>query len=217
MVEELLFRILFVAIWTIFAGVRIYYRRKSTKPTDTGDAPQIKKKQKLGWMLLVLSIGILGMIISIIVYLLMPLWILWFPIPLPSLVRWIGVILGFCTVPFLVWIHRTLGRFWAADLEIKEDHTLMTSGPYSRIRHPMYTVFILFTLSALLIASNLFVTVFAIIVILMFYPISIKEEEMMLDQFGDEYRDYIQRTGRFLPSLRQVKISDSDQGIENSK
>ncbi|MFX1540262.1 MAG: isoprenylcysteine carboxylmethyltransferase family protein [Promethearchaeota archaeon] len=215
MFEEMLFRLLLATIWIIFAGVRIYYRRKSTRPIDTDEANQTKKKQKLGWLFLVLAIGLLGTIISIIVYLLMPLWILWFPLPLPSIVRWIGAVLGFCTIPFLVWIHRTLGRFWSAELEIKKNHTLMTNGPYSRVRHPMYTVFILFTLSALLIAANLFVTVFAIIVILMFYPISLKEEELLLDQFGDKYRNYMERTGRFLPRIRQVKILDSGQGIED--
>jgi protein-S-isoprenylcysteine O-methyltransferase Ste14 len=212
MFEELLFRILFLTMWGIFACARIYYRRKSRRPTDAEEAPQREKKQALGWMIIILSIGILGMLISFVLYLLMPLWIVWYPLPLPSVVRWIGVIIGFSTIPFLIWIHRTLGHFWSAELEIKKDHILMTSGPYSRIRHPMYTVFMLFTLSTLLITANLFVALFAIIVIIMFFPISMKEEELMLNQFGDQYRDYMQRTGRFLPRLRQTKIIDSNQG-----
>jgi protein-S-isoprenylcysteine O-methyltransferase Ste14 len=67
----------------------------------------------------------------------------------------------------------------------------------------MYTIFILFTLSTMLISANLLVTVFATIVIIVFLPVSKKEEQMLLDRFGDEYRDYMKRTGRFFPRLRQ--------------
>ena len=60
-----------------------------------------------------------------------------------------------------------------------------------------------------------FLQIIAIIIIIMFYPISIKEEKLMIDQFGDEYRDYMKRTGRFLPRLRQAEISDLNQRIED--
>jgi protein-S-isoprenylcysteine O-methyltransferase Ste14 len=210
MLDELLFRILIAVIWIPFGCVRIYYRRKSARPTHLEDTPQTQSREKFGWVQILISIGILGMIISLLVYALMPLWIVWFPLPLPSLLRWTGVILGFSTVPFLIWIHRTLGHYYSAELAIKKGHKLINSGPYSRIRHPMYTVFILFTLSIVLVASNLFVTLFGLLVIIMLYPNSQQEERMLISQFGDQYRNYIRRTGRFFPRIR-IASKPNDQ------
>ncbi len=73
----------------------------------------------------------------------------------------------------------------------------------------MYTVFILITLSILLIIANLFVTIFALLIIIMLYPISKQEEQMLITQFGDQYRSYMQRTGRFLPPLRHQKQNEN--------
>lgn len=203
MLEELLFRILFISIYAAFAGIRIYYRRKSRKSGPPVAAKQRGTGQIGGKAGIVLSIGILGMLTSVILYLLIPPQIQWFPLPLPSMVRWAGVILGFTILPFLRWIHRTLGLYYSPVLQIKKEHTLVTTGPYSRIRHPMYTIFMLFILSTMLITANLLVAIFAIIVIITFFPISKKEEQMLLDQFGKKYKDYMKRAGRFLPRIRQ--------------
>ncbi|MHA2428193.1 MAG: isoprenylcysteine carboxylmethyltransferase family protein, partial [Candidatus Hermodarchaeia archaeon] len=155
--------------------------------------------------------GIIGMFASLIIYFLLPLWSLWFHLPFPSLLRWVGVILGISTLPLIIWIHRTLGRYYAAELRVIDEHAIITAGPYSRVRHPMYTVFILITLSILLIIANLFVAIFTLLIIIMLYPISKREEQMLITQFGDQYRKYIQRTGRFFPRLRKHEQSENGE------
>jgi protein-S-isoprenylcysteine O-methyltransferase Ste14 len=210
MLQELLFRVLFLLVYIIFGGTRIYYRTRRRGPKNAETEKRRSTAQVGGCAGIVLSIGILGMLISMILYLLIPLQVQWFPLPLPSMVRWAGVILGFSTIPFLVWIHRTLGRYYSAILETKKEHALVTIGPYSRIRHPMYTVFMLFTLSTALMTANLLVAVFAAIIITMFFPLSKKEERMLIDRFGEEYRNYMKRTGRFLPRMRQHKSNAAD-------
>jgi protein-S-isoprenylcysteine O-methyltransferase Ste14 len=75
----------------------------------------------------------------------------------------------------------------------------------------MYTVFILITLSILLIIANLFVAIFTLLIIIMLYPISKREEQMLITQFGDQYRKYIQRTGRFFPRLRKHEQSENGE------
>ncbi len=205
MIEELQFRILFLLLYTFFGGFRIYYRRKKVEPPESQIEEVGAKKLAWGWEEIILSIGILGMLVSVIIYLIIPFTTLWFPLPFPSAVRWIGVLIGFSTLPFLVWVHRTLGYSYSAELQIKEKHKLVSSGPYSRIRHPMYTIFILFTLANILITANVFITFFGLIVIFIFYPISKKEEQMLINRFGHKYRDYMQRTGRFVPQVRRAK------------
>jgi protein-S-isoprenylcysteine O-methyltransferase Ste14 len=204
MSEELLFQILFLIFFGVFAAFRIYYRAKAAR-IQSVEKHETTQKRGIGWAGVVLSIGILGMFASIIIYLLIPLFVVWFHLPFPALIRWIGVLLLAGSIPLLVWIHRTLGRYYAPELKIQTEHLIISTGPYSRVRHPMYTTFILLTLGIILITANLFVTVFGLLIILMLYPISKHEESMLLDQFGDKYHDYMQRTGRFLPRLRQPK------------
>ncbi len=208
MTEELLFQILFFLIYGLFGAIRIYYRSKVARK-ESQSKTETTRKQGIGWAGVILSIGILGMFASLIIYFLLPLWSLWFHLPFPSFLRWIGIILGICTLPLIIWIHRTLGRYYAAELRVIDEHVIITAGPYSRVRHPMYTVFILITLSILLIIANLFVTIFALLIIIMLYPISKREEQMLITQFGDHYRDYMQRTGRFLPPLRRHKQNET--------
>jgi protein-S-isoprenylcysteine O-methyltransferase Ste14 len=208
MTEELLFQTLFLLIFGIFAAIRIYYRSKVARK-ESQSKTEATRKQGLGWAGVILFISILGMFASIIIYFLLPLWSLWFHLPFPSLIRWVGVILGISTLPLIIWIHRALGRYYAAELRVIDEHAIITEGPYSWVRHPMYTVFILITLSILFLIANLFVTIFALLIIIMLYPISKREEQMLITQFGDQYRDYMQRTGRFLPPLRRHKQNEN--------
>jgi protein-S-isoprenylcysteine O-methyltransferase Ste14 len=87
-------------------------------------------------------------------------------------------------------------------LKLGEEHKLITTGPYSRIRHPMYTYFTIMVISTALISANLFVGVFGILTWTLLYLVRVGDEEaMMLEQFGEEYKQYMERTGRLFPKL----------------
>ena len=205
MSEDLLFRILLILLFGIFASIRIYYRTRSSAPTQKGVKQKEGIKKIGGWAGIVLSLGIIGMLISIILYLLAPAWFLWSQLLLPPMVRAIGILTAISSLPILIWTHQTLGKYYSEVLELKEKHILITSGPYSRIRHPMYTVFIIFTISIALISANLLVIVFSIVIIVQFPSLAKQEEQMLLDLFGDEYGDYMKQTNRFFPLKRRQK------------
>ncbi|MHA1964023.1 MAG: methyltransferase [Candidatus Thorarchaeota archaeon] len=197
MEEELMFRIIFVVTFAIFGSVRIYYRsqtlgRESEREESLMDKPTI-----------FLSIVILAYFAAMFIYILFPDWIFWAHIDLHIIIRWTGLALAAVGIGLLTWIHHTLGRQYAAKLEIQKDHALIEAGPYNKVRHPMYTVFILFSLAVALIASNLLILIFAILIAIPFHWISRNEERMLTDQFGEEYQNYMQRTGRFLPPIRR--------------
>jgi protein-S-isoprenylcysteine O-methyltransferase Ste14 len=203
MTEELVFIVVFLLMYAVFGVARIYYRRKAAKAKhELSDQPP-KTKPIRSWAHTAISISILGMFIAYILYVLITPWFPWFPLPFPSFLRWGGVILGAIAIPLLIWTHRTLGRSYSHELEIQDQHQLINTGPYARIRHPMYTVFITFTLGTVLITANLFITIFGLLVCFLLYPISKQEEQMLITEFGDQYRDYMNRTGRFLPRIRQ--------------
>lgn len=75
------------------------------------------------------------------------------------------------------------------------------NGPYRRMRHPIYTAMIFWSGGLALFTANLFFAAFAISVILWTPPRIAKEEQMMLDRFGDDYRSYMKTTGRYLPRV----------------
>ncbi|MFW9888569.1 MAG: isoprenylcysteine carboxylmethyltransferase family protein [Candidatus Thorarchaeota archaeon] len=195
MEEELMFKILFALIYAAFAGVRIYYRGQNLGRTSEKEYSQITKS------FVALSIAILGYFASILLWILFPDTVLVFQMALPILIRWAASGLAMIAVAFLFWIHHTLGKQYSAKLEIQEQHQLITAGPYSRIRHPMYTIFILFSLSVSLISANLLLILFAIFLSIPFHWITRIEETLLIDQFGDEYLEYMKHTGRFLPHI----------------
>lgn len=105
----------------------------------------------------------------------------------------------------LWFIHRSLndlGRGFSPTLEIRPDHQLITAGVYQYVRHPMYLGFLLWAIAQIVMLPNWIVGPAALVAltILMAYRLR-REEAMMLDQFGDQYRAYMARTARLIPGV----------------
>ncbi len=139
--------------------------------------------------------------ISLFLFYARPSWMTTFSIPLPLIGIYAGAVLGLCGIIFLIWVHLYLGKEWSAKLQIRNDHHLIQSGPYASIRHPMYSALFAIYLAIGIVSSN-----YAILIPLAIAVLSIairipKEEEMLIERFGDDYRNYMKRTGRFLPGF----------------
>ena len=119
----------------------------------------------------------------------------------PDWLRWAGVGLGIISVGLFAWTHAILGRFWSPYLQLRPGHRLITEGPYARIRHPMYSAILGWMMSLGLVTANWIAFVFAALGALDFMLRIQGEEKMMLQQFGDEYREYMRRTWQFLPAI----------------
>ena len=182
MADETFYRILFVALYAFFLGVRGYYRFVKPKRDEP---EEIEERKPFGKAEAVMSIVILGYFGSVILYLLNLPWFAWTQIfNFPEFIRWIGVLVTLTSVPLLFWIHRTLDRQYSACLQIKESHAMITEGPYARVRHPMYTVLSMFSLGVSLVTANLLIIGFAILVIIPFPFVARKEEKMLVDTFS---------------------------------
>ena len=98
--------------------------------------------------------------------------------------------------------HKDLGRNWSVTLEVREQHMLVTSGVYSRVRHPMYSAFWLWALAQALLLPNWIAGPAGLVGFgtLFFLRIG-REERMMSETFGDEYRRYVEQTSRVLPGI----------------
>ena len=98
--------------------------------------------------------------------------------------------------------HAQLGRNWSVTLEVRVDHSLITDGVYAHVRHPMYTAFWLWALAQAILLPNWIAGFAGIFGFGTLYLFRVgREETMLLETFGDEYRDYMRRTGRVIPRL----------------
>jgi len=96
--------------------------------------------------------------------------------------------------------HRDLGKNWSVMLELRTQHRLVTGGIYARVRHPMYAAFWLWALAQALLLPSFIAGPAGLVGFGILYLARVgREERLMIEQFGDEYRAYIARTGRLLP------------------
>lgn len=103
---------------------------------------------------------------------------------------------------FFLWIHIALGMNWSPILEIRKEQSLVTTGPYKYIRHPMYTSIFVHCILMWALTANHIVGLSGLLAFGSIYPFRVRtEEEMMTDEFGDRYKAYMRRTGRLLPKL----------------
>ncbi|MCS6825017.1 MAG: protein-S-isoprenylcysteine O-methyltransferase [Caldilinea sp.] len=119
---------------------------------------------------------------------------------LPTWAGWPGVFFLVAAVVLFWRSHIDLGTNWSPTLELHENHTLVTRGVYRYIRHPMYASQWLWTVAQALLLQNWIAGVGGIVCFALFYFSRVaREEQLMLERFGDEYRNYMNRTGRILP------------------
>ncbi len=121
---------------------------------------------------------------------------------LPVWSGWLGAAI-FLVVLWLLWrSHADLGLNWSPTLQITQQHSLVTRGVYAYIRHPIYAAMWLWGIAQVLLLHN---WIAGLATLVLFTPVYFRraprEEQMMIDHFGDEYRSYMQRSGRVIPKL----------------
>ena len=191
--DEQLFRLILLLVFVIFAPVGIYHRLKSR----TGE--KLDRRQEGLFILITLrAIAVVGMV-GMITYFINPATMAWAAVPLPVWLRWTGVGLVALAGLLAIWTLRTLGRNLTDTVVTRKEHTLVTTGPYRWVRHPFYSAAALLTLASTLVTANWFFLVVGGPIFLLLVMRTRKEEANLLARFGDDYQNYMQRTGRFVP------------------
>lgn len=114
-----------------------------------------------------------------------------------------SVVLFFSGLILLGTTYRTIGQLNRPRIEVLDNHGLVTSGPYARVRHPVYTGAMLMVLGPTLLFLNIVLVVGFLAMVSIAYKKAVLEEKLLAseDGYGQAYRDYMQKTGRFLPKL----------------
>lgn len=113
----------------------------------------------------------------------------------------VGAVLTWVGVAFAIWARYHIGRYWSASVALKAGHELIRTGPYSRIRHPIYTG-ILLALAGTALAVGRYRGLVAMAVVLIALIRKSKQEEALLSsKFGTAFEEHCRQTGFFLPRL----------------
>ena len=207
MTLDIFFKIAFFVIFFSFAYVMTAYTKKAkARKEDRATRIKMHDQHEVPLLLRLRQIFGIPFYLGILVWTFAPKYMEWSDMDLPAWVRWSGLVLGVLAIFINAWSHRTLSRKLGEDfdpaLRLLKVPALVKEGPYAKLRHPIYLAFLLMQISVLLLTSNWLIGVCGLAIILSVMAIRVPEEEQLLtEQFGDEYRDYIRQTGKFLPRL----------------
>lgn len=202
MISETAFRLGFSILLGLLLIMRIYFMVKIRRSGGRIMPDENAVAREGGRGVLILRILMfLGLMAFLVMYFVGAAWIDVFLIPMPIWLRWMGFILGIFSVIFWSWTQIHLDTQWSAQLQLKKNHHLVTTGPYASVRHPLYLGMMGWSVSVSLLTANwIFIAVCVISITGVVWRVP-KEEQMMVDAFGDEYKTYMQHTGRFFPKI----------------
>lgn len=191
------FRVALVVVIVLTMGVTVYYRLQAAASGE-----RISRKTEGYALAIVLRLAGLGLWGATFGYLLSPAAFEWAFIPLPNGVRWLGVVSGVLCSLLMYWTLSSLGKNLTDTVVTREQATLVTHGPYRWVRHPFYVTAALLMASVTVLTANGLIGVTSLIVLALLAMRTPKEEAMLIERFGQPYRDYMARTGRFIPWSR---------------
>jgi protein-S-isoprenylcysteine O-methyltransferase Ste14 len=146
---------------------------------------------------------------AILAYLAHPPLLAWsaFEVSVPA--RWIGIGIGGLGTAGEIWAAVSLGASYSPRLRIAEERVAVTVGPYRWIRHPLYAFWLPVMTGWGVAAGNWFVLASGTVLILVLLGLRVpREESMLLAGLGHSYRQYMSRTGRFLPRFRSASRAE---------
>jgi protein-S-isoprenylcysteine O-methyltransferase Ste14 len=199
MSNDQLFRLILLIGLVLFMPIGVYHRLKA----HTGE--NLDRRQEGLFILITLRLAGLTGMAGFIAYLIHPPSMAWAAVPLPLWLRWTGVGLGFLASVLLVWMFRTLGKNLTDTVVTRKQHALVTTGPYRWVRHPLYSSAALAITGNSLTMANWFLFAAGGLMLVLLVIRTRKEEDNLIARFGNDYRDYMKRTGRFMPRWARVR------------
>jgi protein-S-isoprenylcysteine O-methyltransferase Ste14 len=188
-----IFKIIFWIGMAIEIVIRAPFQR--TYKASTKAARHVSRTEQI--LLGLLSVSL----VFPLLYTLTP-WLNFANYTLPTWMGWLGGVLLALAVFIFARAHRDLKAYWSPSLEIFQGHSLMTEGIYHYIRHPMYASQWVWSIAQILLLQNWLAGPSTLVVFIPFYFLRVRaEEKMMLETFGDQYREYMKTTGWVIPKF----------------
>jgi len=194
--DESTLRAVLIVVMVMLLPFGIYHRVRSQ---STGES--LDRRQEGMFILATLRPLGAAFWLGVFAWMINPAWMAWSSMPLPIGLRWAGV--GFLVAGslMLVWTFRSLGKNLTDTVVTREKHTLVVHGPYRWVRHPLYSSAALLITALSLVAANWFFIVAGTVLLCVLIMRTRIEEENLVARFGESYRSYMARTGRFVPRI----------------
>ena len=196
MAPEIPFRVALVVVIVLTMAVTVYHRLQAAKSGET-----ISRKEEGYAFAVTLRLAGLFLWLATFAYLLFPASLQWASVPLPAWVRWVGVATGAVCSILMYWTLSSLGKNLTDTVVTRKEATLVTDGPYRWVRHPFYVTAALLMASVTVLTANWLIGLSNLLVLSLLAVRTPKEEQMLIERFGQQYRDYMARTGRFIPRM----------------
>lgn len=193
MVDDKTFQLVLILLAAAFAPFALYFRFRSV--TDE----KLDRWQEGAFILFGLRLGALPVFASGIAWMIDPQWMDWSSAGLPVWLRWVGAAVVVCSGSLVVWTFRNLGKNLTDTVVTRHNHTLVTTGPYRFVRHPFYLASAAGLVGGSLAIANWFIPLAGSLPIAFLAARTRIEEQKLVERFGIDYQNYMQRVGRFLP------------------
>ena len=198
----------------VLAGVLVYWAGVLIKARlvrrQIGRSPNLKPRdarERLLWA---------GWLLVIVIWMAQPIllgtgalpgWLR----PVPSLLQTPGLFLGVLATAAgyagTLWCYAAMGATWRIGINRREKNSLVTHGPYLFVRHPIYSFQMVMLLGALLLLPTVLSAAILVLHLVSVLAKAGDEESYMLTIHGQEYRDYVARSGKLLPKWRKYRLS----------
>jgi protein-S-isoprenylcysteine O-methyltransferase Ste14 len=189
-------RAVVIVVFLVVAPFGVYYRLKSQRTRE-----KLDRRQEGLFVLATLRPVGMACWFGLIAWMVDPDWMAWSSLPVPFWLRWTGVGVMAVACALMVWTFRCLGTNLTDTVVTRQKHTLVMHGPYRWVRHPFYDSGALLIVAVSLIAANWFLAVTGGVALFLLIIRTRTEEQHLVARFGDSYRSYMERTGRFLPRM----------------
>ena len=194
MASETYFRAALGIVILLTISVTGFHRYKAAQSGE-----QISRKDEGILFAIVLRLAGFILFVVTIAYLVAPTSVQWAMIAIPGPIRWIGAVSGILSSILMYWTLNSLGKNLTDTVVTRSNATLVTDGPYRWVRHPFYFTTALVMASVTILTANWLIGLGCIVVLAMLAIRTPKEEQALIDRFGQPYLDYMARTGRFIP------------------
>lgn len=203
--NELGFRLTALAILAPGIGFAVVHRLCAGRAGD-----KLDRRLEGLWIAVPLRVAGFAVWIGLFAWLIRPTAMAWSSMPLPVWLRWAGAPLLAGGMLWAGWVVHTLGHNLTDTVATRAAATLVTSGPYRWIRNPLYSGLPPIGLSLTLLTASAVPIAGCLVAFLLLVRRTRKEESHLIARFGDAYRQYMARTGRFFP-LRRPAGGDPDR------
>ncbi|MDZ4801251.1 MAG: isoprenylcysteine carboxylmethyltransferase family protein [Bryobacteraceae bacterium] len=180
-----------------FLFVAIFYRIRSQRSGESLD------RTKEGWPILI-GVRLAGFLTagSTAAWLSKAAWVEPTGVPVPEVLRWLGVVGFGLAASWVIWMFHTLGRNLTDTVVTRRDAIFVDNGPYRFVRNPMYTGVLMVGLSLGLAVGTWLIPLCAGLIFTLLALRTATEEKYLIQRFGNRYIEYMSRVGRFFPRLR---------------